>query len=373
MSKPPQRYFDFVNRVIRDMTMATVCTTVSGVLLIIPLHYVRNPWLRSLYGVTGVATVGLCASLLESNRQYYVKALRAYVDVSDQIQVQNQWEDRQEKVLPPAKSPEGFVTDVDMPDDLGFITWESFVTDYINDPLAKPHFNIIGATGDGKSLTAELIGDKRAEYYNGARCVYLSPTVESGEFLGWECVGNGFKKSQIEEFGEYLAAILVHRYTDKNADKTPVVVVNDEYRWSSKRADLAPAINDTIAMGRKQHLNVITTNVTNLVASQGMQGEGDLRENYTTILKGDQALKYVALQENEGTMPEGSLAYCTELKKNHPYRFCVVQNINKIMMLPDLSLYRSYKQNKGYTYKPVEQVVLPKKIEEPKRQNKYRS
>ena len=379
-NKPPERYFEFVREVIFNLRMATIATTTAGILLIVPTQNTKNPWLKSLYSTIGVATVGFVASIIENKTQYYQKALRAYTDTNDQIAVQRQWEGRsEEKVLPPATSPTGYNTEIECPEGLKTITWSTFVAEYINNPTLHPHFQVIGETGTGKSITVELIGDKRAEVFNSkgykVRNVYLSPTVDTNEFLGWELVGNGFKRDQIEDFGDYLAASLVHRYTDKEAERNPIIVVNDEYRWTNKYTDVANTINDVLGMGRKPGLYLISTNLTNLVASQGMQGEGDLRSNYTTILKGDVAINYVRAQENEGLMPEGSVAFCSELAEQHPYLFCVIQNINAIMMLPDLTLYRPYKVNHNYGYKPTEVVELPPATEQSttrKRNNPYK-
>lgn len=317
--------------------------------------------LKALGYANGVGMMGLSAYIHGISTRLQ-RRNTAQSDFYDQAVMQQQWiEVNNPQLLPPA---EGLKEESSIPEGFPMLSWSDFVSGYINKPELYPHFGVFAPTGFGKTLTAEVIGDLRAAHYRTLgllpRRVYVCPTLNTkqNEFLGWEIQGTGFKKAELENFIKFLKLDLIHRYDLDAEESPPLIVTLDEFRWQAQKLpDVPEAVMDSLSLGRRERQNLILVAQGNAVRTLKMEGEGQQREQMVTILKGGLLVERVAACEGTGVgFPPGSTNYVKELVRKDPYKGCLINDM--LLLLPDLSLYRKSKVDKGIGYQDPLPVLM---------------
>lgn len=334
-------------------------------LLSVPFMYwgftQEEHWKRVLCYGNGLGIIAL-STLLSKTGVLLQRRNTAMSQMYDQLAPQALWDNRQ-NLLPPSIAPA--VEEGGIGDNPGIpsMDWNEFVTTIINKPELYPHLAIFAPTGFGKTLTAEVIGDLRAAHYartaSDFRKLYISPIIDTDEFLGWEIVGRGFDKEKLNEFIDFLQYDLIKRYEKMDDKNVPALIATmDEYRWTVKNATNVPdTVGNGLSMGRRRKVNYILIAQGKGVKTLRMEGEGDLREQFVEVLKGGFVEERVSLLESEGRTPVGSTTYINKLLHTHPYDVCLVNN--RLMLLPSLSLYRTAKKEQGITYAQPPSFLLP--------------
>lgn len=162
-------------------------------------------------------------------------------------------------------------------------------------PLPSPqrgHALIAGPTGAGKSTAMRHLLRARENI------VVIDPHSTRDDWPGATVIGAGRNFEEIEGYMRSMQSLLSERYearADGVRDFEPITVGLDE--MPAIIASLGRSIEDTwrewLREGRKVGLDLIVSTQSIRVRSLGIQGEGDLLENFALVL----ALGQTALRE----------------------------------------------------------------------------
>lgn len=350
----------------KDVHFSISSVALGMSLLSIPFMYwgftQEDHWKRVLCYANGLGILALSTQLSRTG-VLLQRRNTAMSQMYDQLAPQLLWDNRQ-NLLPPSTE---VVEEGGIGENPGIpsLEWSEFVSTIINKPELYPHLAIFAPTGFGKTLTAEVIGDLRAAHYartsSEYRKLYISPIIDTDEFLGWEIVGRGFDKDKLNEFIQFLQYDLIKRYENMDDKNIPALIATmDEYRWTAKNATNVPdTVGNGLSMGRRRKVNYILIAQGKGVKTLKMEGEGDLREQFVEVLKGGFVEERISLLESEGRTPVGSTSYINKLLHTKPYDVCLVND--RLMLLPSLSLYRIAKKEQGMTYAQPPAFLLPDK------------
>jgi hypothetical protein len=212
-----------------------------------------------------------------------------------------------------------------------------------------PHVMILGETGAGKTLLAEYITDKD----KGTLKTFVSPCRDDNEFIDYPYVGGGFNYAAI---GQYLASLvnemrLRYQHSIQNVitDFGFRNVILDEGRDSAQSSQpFATNLLSLISLGRKRFIRMFLCTTSQSVKALGIEGEGDMRSNFTVVRLGKECLSYLRQLVAEGTYTQDDSDWFTgqaDIVDNGNYRLALVNDM--MCMLPDLSGYRKAKLEAG--------------------------
>lgn len=162
-------------------------------------------------------------------------------------------------------------------------------------PLLRPsrgHAMFAGPTGSGKSTAMRYFLEPRPQV------VVIDPHSMPGDWPGATVIGAGRNFDQIQGYMQSMQSLLADRYeqrADGVRDFDPITVAVDE--MPAIVAALGRSIEDMwkewLREGRKVGLDLLVSTQSLRVKTLGIEGEGDLRENFALVL----ALGQTALRE----------------------------------------------------------------------------
>jgi hypothetical protein len=150
-------------------------------------------------------------------------------------------------------------------------------------PLTTGHILIAGETGSGKS-TAMLAALKRRR-----DVVVLDPHDAPGTWGNARVIGGGRNFEAIGEYMNYMRHVLQKRYEQRGqgvSNFEPLTVATDEMPAIVSRLgrDIADTWREWLREGRKVGLFFVVSTQSTRVKTLGIEGEGDLLENFRYIL-----------------------------------------------------------------------------------------
>jgi hypothetical protein len=150
--------------------------------------------------------------------------------------------------------------------------------------LTKGHVLIVGATGDGKSMALRQIIDTRQNV------TVLDPHYTPG---AWgdnaRVIGGGSDYDAIIEYFHYMQKELIRRSQARANGRTdfePMTFATEEMPAivSHGGRDVSTIWRFVMREGRKYGLEMVTVSQSKLVKTLGIEGEGDLLENFRHVL-----------------------------------------------------------------------------------------
>jgi energy-coupling factor transporter ATP-binding protein EcfA2 len=190
-------------------------------------------------------------------------------------------ETKREAAKPPVELPQ--------PHELSVREWLTIVNDKLDD---APHTLVIGGTGTGKTTLVQAIAATRT-----GKIVIADPKWKPGKWGGVPCApiddDGGF--TQIEALLHDVLAELRRRIAAMKRgieDFEPLTVVVDEFVTVKLECpDIAPELLKRLgSIGREVRVRLIALSTSDRVKSLGIEGEGDIKENYTIIRLGKPAI-----------------------------------------------------------------------------------
>lgn len=150
-------------------------------------------------------------------------------------------------------------------------------------PMAKGHVLIAGETGSGKSTAV------RAALQRRQNVVVLDPHYKPGSWGNVKVIGAGRDFESIGIFMEKMRGLLSDRYNQRaNGRKefSPLTVATDEMPAivSALGREVGDAWREWLREGRKVGLFFIVSTQSTRVRTLGIEGEGDLLENFAYVL-----------------------------------------------------------------------------------------
>jgi len=159
-------------------------------------------------------------------------------------------------------------------------------------PDEVPHVLIIGSTGSGKTWLAQAIAAARDGYI-----AILDPKWKPGKWGGAPAVtiDNDLSYSALEHACQKLLEELRNRQVELKQGKetfTPLTVIVEEMPTLLDECPTAPTLFKRLGqLGRELRIRVIGLSQSDRVKSLKIEGEGDVRNNYTFLRLGDHAVK----------------------------------------------------------------------------------
>jgi energy-coupling factor transporter ATP-binding protein EcfA2 len=175
------------------------------------------------------------------------------------------------------------------PHELSVREWLTIVNDKLDD---APHTLVIGGTGTGKTTLVQAIAATRT-----GKIVIADPKWKPGKWGGVPCApiddDGGF--TQIEALLRDILSELRRRIAAMKRgieDFDPLTVVVDEFVTVKLECpDIAPELLKRLgSIGREVRVRLIALSTSDRVKSLGIEGEGDIKENYTIIRLGKPAI-----------------------------------------------------------------------------------
>jgi hypothetical protein len=147
--------------------------------------------------------------------------------------------------------------------------------------LASGHVLIAGETGSGKSNAM------RAVLASRDNVVVLDP--HSGDWDGAHVIGGGRNFEAIRDYMTYMRDILSNRFQEKESGRKhfdPLTVATDEMPAiiATLGKEIASTWREWLREGRKVALYFVASTQSTRVRTLGIEGEGDLLENFSAVL-----------------------------------------------------------------------------------------
>ena len=181
---------------------------------------------------------------------------------------------------------------------------EGHVNGNVLNVLAREDCLILyGGRGTGKTSLAKQIVAGRAQ--DGVEVIILDPHLGAPDsWSGYpygQLVGGGLDYDALYQQVEQLVAEMRDRFQRK-ASIIPLLIVFDEWRdFVHERPRVASLMKKIVTKARKVGMDVILISHSRNVKALGLEGEGDLRENFKivhTTRQGD--MRTVCVEEEEG-------------------------------------------------------------------------
>jgi hypothetical protein len=155
------------------------------------------------------------------------------------------------------------------------------------------HLMIVGPTNAGKSTAAMAVLYGR--YRAGEKIIILDPHADPDTWGGLSVVGAGRDYEAIDEAMEHLLVEMSDRYqrkANRDTDYPAITVFIDE--WPSIqlhcKKTAARFMPEMAQEARKVNIRLVILTQSDQVESLGIQGKGDVRENFTMLLLGTKAI-----------------------------------------------------------------------------------
>jgi hypothetical protein len=159
---------------------------------------------------------------------------------------------------------------------------------------AAIHLLIVGETHSGKSTSARAVLHGRIQA--GDRIIILDPHATPRTWGGIVAVGAGRDFAAIETAMGELLAEMTRRYerlaVDADYQPEPLSIFVDEWpaiQTACKKV-ASQFITELAQEGRKAGMRLVMLTQSDLVASLGIEGKSDVRENFTMLLLGSKAI-----------------------------------------------------------------------------------
>jgi hypothetical protein len=191
----------------------------------------------------------------------------------------------------PPRRPRHAVTDRA---DTGLRAWK----DSMATVLQEPHLIMLGNTGSGKTVLARALLVEWAVSHRGeGEILVLDPKNRPGKWGDAPVVGidanlsfapiRAACRAVMAELRQRQLAMNQHGYTED--DFTPLLVLIDEYGYTASEVgnDLSQLFVKAGRIGRELRVKLVVCNQSQRVADLGVEGKGDLRDNYGHILLGE--------------------------------------------------------------------------------------
>lgn len=155
------------------------------------------------------------------------------------------------------------------------------------------HLLIVGETHSGKSTSARAVLAGRVQA--GDKIAILDPHGSPTNWGGIRAIGAGRDFAAIEGAMVELLAEMTKRYKllaeDANYQPEPLSIFVDEWPaiQTACKKTAARFITELSQEGRKAGLRLVMLTQSDLVASLGIEGKGDIRSNFTMLLLGIKA------------------------------------------------------------------------------------
>lgn len=154
------------------------------------------------------------------------------------------------------------------------------------------HIMLVGTTGSGKSFLAKALAVVSSHYYD---VTVLDPHAQPDTWGGLEAIGLGEEYAKIAIAIEILEAEYTRRFTawgKGRKDFTPLIIFIDEFPLIKANVPQASEFIKKIARaGRKINMRLKILTQSMLVKSLGVEGEGDIRDNFDLCWLGNFANK----------------------------------------------------------------------------------
>lgn len=154
------------------------------------------------------------------------------------------------------------------------------------------HTNIVGATGDGKTVLARAIMAYRAKQDNVVFCI-VDPHAAYGVWGDMQVHGKGRNYAQIEDVLNQVLSEMNRRYfvyanepdvqfSELNVfvDEVPAIATHCKKVWTE-------FVSQISSEGRKVNIRLTTMAQSNLVELFGIKGRSDLLRNFTEYSLGE--------------------------------------------------------------------------------------
>lgn len=165
--------------------------------------------------------------------------------------------------------------------------FQNWVGSLISDTLTI-HTLLVGATGAGKTTIAKLLLYGRTAF--GHRVVVIDPDAAKDTWGDLEVRGAGDDYSSIDQVLQFFIDEVKKRGKERSqlleieAQFPRVTIVVDEVPSLQSNCPHWPIFFEQLgSRGRKRGLHLILLTQSNRVASLGIEGKGDLRENFTIV------------------------------------------------------------------------------------------
>lgn len=158
--------------------------------------------------------------------------------------------------------------------------------------IKTAHTNVLGATGDGKSVYARAVMAFRASIDNQSQVLVIDPHFKYGS---WPSELSVYGKGRnYDEIKLVLKALLIElsnryeRYATEDiefpeltifVDEVPAIATHCKQEWTE-------FVSQISAEGRKVNMRLITMSQSNLVELFGVKGRSDVLKNFTEVALG---------------------------------------------------------------------------------------
>lgn len=158
--------------------------------------------------------------------------------------------------------------------------------------IKTAHTNVLGATGDGKSVYARAVMAFRASIDNQSQVLVIDPHFKFGSWpVELSVYGKGRNYDEIKLVLKALLIELSNRYERYATediefpeltifvDEVPAIATHCKQEWTE-------FVSQISAEGRKVNMRLITMSQSNLVELFGVKGRSDVLKNFTEVALG---------------------------------------------------------------------------------------